>query len=117
MTNATIRELLPPESPRAFDAMRALRPQLRDASEFVALVDESLRATGYRLIGVFEPEAEDAAAVAGFRVTQSICWGRFLYVDDFSTLPAARRRGHGRRLMDWLLAEAGRQGCGQLHLD
>jgi GNAT superfamily N-acetyltransferase len=27
------------------------------------------------------------------------------------------RRGHGRALLRWLLEEAGRQGCDQLHLD
>jgi GNAT superfamily N-acetyltransferase len=46
-----------------------------------------------------------------------LAWGRYLYVDDLSTLPEARRRGHGRRLLDWLTEEARRQGCDQLHLD
>lgn len=30
---------------------------------------------------------------------------------------AARRRGHARSLLDWLLVEARRLGCGQIHLD
>ncbi|HKB51997.1 MAG TPA: GNAT family N-acetyltransferase [Solirubrobacterales bacterium] len=38
-------------------------------------------------------------------------------MDDLSTLPRARRRGHGRQLLDWLVAEAGRLGCEQVHLD
>src|SRR4030095_15394971 len=28
-------------------------------------------------------------------------WGRFLYVDDLSTLPEARRRGYGREVLEW----------------
>ena len=40
-----------------------------------------------------------------------------LYVDDLSTLPAARRRGHARALLDWCAEEAARLGCDALHLD
>ncbi|HEY6777614.1 MAG TPA: GNAT family N-acetyltransferase, partial [Thermoleophilaceae bacterium] len=40
-----------------------------------------------------------------------------LYIDDLSTLPEARRRGHARALLDWCLEEARRLGCDQLHLD
>jgi GNAT superfamily N-acetyltransferase len=75
------------------------------------------RAEGYRLVGAFEEGMEDAVAVAGFRVGHMLAWGRFLYVDDLSTLPAARRRGHGRAVLEWLAEEAGRLGCEQLHLD
>lgn len=63
-----------------------------------------------------EGESE-AAAVAGFRIGHSVAWGHYLYVDDLSTLPDARRCGHGRALLDWLLEEAERLGCDQLHLD
>ena len=97
--------------------MRELRPQLADEESFVKAVDDVQRAEGYRLIGVFDDGRTDAVAVAGFRVGHSLAWGRYLYVDDLSTLPVARRRGYGRRLLDWLLGEAGRLGCGQLHLD
>ena len=58
-----------------------------------------------------------AVAVAGFRIGHMLAWGRFLYVDDLSTLPEARRRGYGRKLLDWLGDEARRLDCEQLHLD
>ena len=35
-----------------------------------------------------------------------LAWGRFLYVDDLSTLPEARRRGYGMELLEWLRDEA-----------
>jgi GNAT superfamily N-acetyltransferase len=38
-------------------------------------------------------------------------------VDDLLTLPDSRRRDYGRQLLDWLLEEAGRLGCDQVHLD
>lgn len=55
--------------------------------------------------------------MAGFRTGHGLAWGHYLYVDDLSTLSEARRRGYGRLLLDWLVEEAGRCGCGQLHLD
>src|SRR4051812_35882421 len=97
--------------------MRALRPALGSADEFVERVDGKQRAEGYRLVAAFDGGTEQAVAVAGFRVGHNLAWGRFLYVDDLSTLPSARRRGLARALMEWLVAEARRESCDQLHLD
>jgi GNAT superfamily N-acetyltransferase len=112
-----VREILPPETRLAYPAMSALRPRLAGEEEFVRLVDTVQRAEGYRLVGAFDPEWPHAAAVAGFRVGNMLAWGHFLYVDDLSTLPEARRRGHGRNLLEWLIEEARRLECDQLHLD
>ena len=112
-----VRELLPPKTGLAFEAMRALRVDLPDEATFVRQVDEVQRAEGYRLAGAFEDGETRARAVAGFRVGNNIAWGHYLYVDDLSTLPEARRRGHGQALLDWLLEEAAQLGCDQLHLD
>ncbi len=97
--------------------MRELRPHYADEAEFVRHVDDVQRAEGYRLIGAFEEGREDAVAVAGFRIGHMLSRGRHLYVDDLSTLPAARRRGYGRALLDWLDEEARRLDCDRLHLD
>lgn len=112
-----IREVLPPDTGSAFRAMKALRADLVDEAAFVRAVDDVQRAEGYRLLGAFEDGESEATAVAGFRVCHSLAWGHYLYVDDLSTLPEARRRGHGRALLDWLLEEAKRLGCEQFHLD
>jgi GNAT superfamily N-acetyltransferase len=55
--------------------------------------------------------------VAGFRVIRNLAWHDTLYVDDLSTLPEARGRGHGRALLEWCKEEGTRQGCTQFHLD
>ncbi|UGS37423.1 GNAT family N-acetyltransferase [Capillimicrobium parvum] len=115
----TVREILPPDTALAFEAMRELRTHLTDAGSFAARVDELQRPEGYRLVGAFdsgEPGAR-ASAVAGFRAGHNLAWGRYVYVDDLSTRPDARRRGHARALLDWLLEEARRLGCDELHLD
>ena len=112
-----IRELPPEETALAFEAMRALRIDQADEAAFVERVNELQRPEGYRLVAALEEGERDAAAVAGFRVGHNLAWGHFLYVDDLSTRPDARRRGHGRALLDWLVEEAARLGCDQLHLD
>jgi GNAT superfamily N-acetyltransferase len=114
---AELREIVPPDTALAFPAMHALRTQYEDEATFVERVDDVQRTEGYRIVGVFENETPRAVAVAGFRVGHMLAWGRFLYVDDLSTLPEARRRGYGRLLLDWLTEEARRLGCEQLHLD
>ncbi len=112
-----IRELLPPETGLAFEAMRALRTHLTYEPTFVLQVDEVQRVEGYRLVAAFEHGEHSATAVAGFRVGHNLAWGHYLYVDDLSTLPSARRRGHGRALLEWLIEEGKRLDCDQLHLD
>ena len=113
---AELREILPPDTGLAYPAMAGLRPQFEDEAAFVARVDDVQRSEGYRLVGVFE-DVPHALAVAGFRVGHMLAWGRFLYVDDLSTLSDARRRDYGQRLLEWLTGEAQRLGCDQLHLD
>jgi len=90
---------------------------VQDEAELVERIDGLQRAQGYRLAGGFEAHTEQAAAGAGFRVLDMLAYGRVLYIDDLSTLPSARRRGHGRALVQWCAEEGTRAGCQQLHLD
>ena len=94
--------------------MRELRTHLRDEDEFVERVLRQPE-QGYRL--AFLEAAGEVRAVAGYRVSENLAWGRFLYVDDLVTATADRGTGWGRMLFDWLVAEAHREGCAQLHLD
>jgi GNAT superfamily N-acetyltransferase len=112
-----IVELLPPETGRAFEAMRELRPQLTSSEGFVAQVDERQRPGGYRLVASVPDQAGPAVAVAGFRPGENLAWGRHLYIDDLSTVPAARGQGHAAALLSWIHQEAERLGCRQVHLD
>jgi GNAT superfamily N-acetyltransferase len=112
----TVRELVAGETALAFEAMRALRGHLADEAEFVRRVDALQRPQGYRLVGVVEGDGT-VSAVAGFRVLEMLAHGRVLYVDDLSTLPAARRRGYARALLEWCAEEASRLGCVSLQLD
>jgi len=111
-----VRELLPGESDLAALALSELRPDLGSRAALVAKV-EAQRAQGYRLAASFQDGDPDAAAVAGFRVCESLAWGRYLYVDDLVTRTALRGGGHADLVFTWVEQEAQRQGCTQLHLD
>ncbi len=99
---------------RCFEVMRELRPHLTDVETFVAHVLRQ-QAQGFRLAFV---EADDEVrAAAGFRITECLWLGKFLYVDDLVTRAADRSRGFGKLLIDWLIAESRAAGCAELHLD
>lgn len=97
--------------------MRELRPRLTSLDAFVQHIDERQRPSGYRLVASVADDQAPAVAVAGFRIGENLAWGRHLYIDDLSTVPAARQQGHARKLLTWLHHEAVRAGCHQVHLD
>ncbi|HEY9659827.1 MAG TPA: GNAT family N-acetyltransferase, partial [Allocoleopsis sp.] len=55
--------------------------------------------------------------VAGFRVSECLAWGKFLYVDDLVVLEAERSKQYGQRLFEWVVDYAKQHACEQLHLD
>ena len=112
-----IRELVPGETHLAYVAMLELRPRIGSSADFVRTVDEKQRKQGYRLIASFDGDDEQAAAAAGFRELDYLAWGHALYCDDLSTRSTFRGRGHAGQLLDWMIDEARRLGCGEFHLD
>lgn len=116
-SDPSVREISSGETACAYEAMRELRTGLTSASGFAERVDGVQRLEGYRLAGAFEDGREDAVTVAGFHLGHHLAWGRFLYVDDLVTRADRRSSGHGQRLLEWLIDEAKRLECDQLHLD
>jgi GNAT superfamily N-acetyltransferase len=98
---------------RCFAVMSELRPHLV-GTDFVARVKRQ-QGEGFKL--AFLSDRKQVKSVAGFRVLNSLSWGTFLYVDDLVTAEDSRSRGHGQKLFAWLLREARRRGCDELHLD
>jgi len=97
-----------------FPLFAELRPHLV-REEIVARVRRQQREHGYEL--VYIADADGPAALAGFRLAEFLAWGRVLYVDDLVTAAARQNRGHGGRLLDWLLATGRERRCDELHLD
>src|SRR5690606_28367957 len=70
----------------------------------------------YRMVALFDGGTQPVS-VAGYRAVHFLAWGRTFYVDDLITDEAARGRGHGGRLLDWLIDEARQLQCPAFHLD
>jgi GNAT superfamily N-acetyltransferase len=111
-----VRELFAGETMAAAEALLCLREDAGPAERLVARIDELQRPEGYRLVASFD-ETGQAVAAGGFRVGHNLAWGRFVYVDDLVTLPEARGRGNATALLRWILDEAVRLDCVQVHLD
>jgi GNAT superfamily N-acetyltransferase len=93
--------------------MKELRPDIAE-EKFVQKVRE-LHKFGYQL--VYLEVSGKPVAVAGFRISESLAWKRYLYVDDLVTLSNERSKGYGSILLKWLTDLAAREGCEQFHLD
>ena len=56
-------------------------------------------------------------AVAGYRFSEYLAWGKILYVDDLVTREKARSKGYGQMMIDWLVEQAKDNNCEEFHLD
>ncbi len=101
------------EIERCYAVMAQLRTQL-EAREFLHRVRRQIQA-GYRL--AYAEVDGTPVAVTGFRVSENLFLGRFLYVDDLVTEEGVRSRGVGKRLFNWLIEFGRRAGCSSLELD
>lgn len=111
-----LRELDEGAVRNAVAALLVLRPRLGDEAAACATVIGQMQ-HGYRLLGVFVAGESEAVAVAGFRIMDTLEWGRALYVEDLVTLGEHRGSGHARALLIRLLVMARDEECQGLHLD
>lgn len=120
LQKAEVREVAAEDTARtyaAFCVLREGRVVMGTSESFTDWVNQRQRPEGYRVVAAFLPGEPDAVAAAGFRVLHQLSKARFLYVDDLVTLPTHRANGYAGMVFDWLVEEARRQGCEQLHLD
>ncbi len=96
-----------------YSVMAELRPHIAERG-FVSRVLRQAK-EGYRL--AFLKEAGTIRAVSGFRIMNTLAWGKYLYVDDLVTRESDRLSGYGERLFGWLVSFAKKRACGELHLD
>jgi len=99
---------------RCWPVFKELRPHIAGPDEFVARWMRQ-RSEGYRI--AYIEEAGDVVAAAGFRVMNTMAWGKILYLDDLVAASAAHGQGFGTRLLVWLQQCARALGCDALHLD
>ena len=97
-----------------YSVMRQLRPHFTQEQAFIAQIQRQL-AQGYRL--AYIQEKNEVKAVAGYRFLEFLAWGKVLYIDDLVTDSNARKNGHGGQLLKWVIEQAKKENCDQVHLD
>lgn len=96
-----------------FPVMAELRGQLQE-DEFLQRVKRQAEIADYKLAYLLDGEVK---AIAGFRISECLAWGKFLYVDDFVAKSGERSKGYGSALFNWLVEYARDEKCQQFHLD
>jgi GNAT superfamily N-acetyltransferase len=99
-----------------YPVMAELRPHV-PADEFLARVKRQQQVAAYELAYLRDRSDGVVKSVAGFRISESLAWGRFLYVDDLVSSSDERSKGYGSVLFDWLVDYARKNNCDQFHLD
>jgi GNAT superfamily N-acetyltransferase len=99
-----------------YPVMAELRPHVKP-DEFVLRVKRQREIAGYELAYLANETDGEVKAVAGFRISESLAWGKFLYVDDLVSRTGERSKGYGGALFDWLVEYAKQNNCEQFHLD
>ena len=96
-----------------FSTMFQLRPHLKKEN-FVEQVRRQQK-DGYQL--AFIEVDNQAVAVAGFFISESLAYGQFLYVYDLVVDENVRSKGYGKHIFEWLVDYAKSKGCEVLKLD
>lgn len=96
-----------------YAVMSELRPHVT-SEDFLPRVRRQMEIAGYKLAYLSDGEVK---AVAGFRISECLAWGVFMYVDDLVSKEGERSKGYGGQLFDWLVEYARGEGCDQFHLD
>ncbi len=94
-------------------AIQALRPQLTDELYQDAIVQTL---ADHRQL-IFIEENNEAAAIAVFETGYNLFRGKYIYIDDLSTLPVYRGKGYAGQLLDWIFEYAQKEQFNQVHLD
>ncbi|HEX9707829.1 MAG TPA: GNAT family N-acetyltransferase [Steroidobacteraceae bacterium] len=96
-----------------YDVMAELRPHV-SRTEFLPVV-RAMQTDGLRLACI--RESGRVVAVAGYRLSTNLFYGKHLYVDDLVTSDSERSKGYGKELLAWLRALAVANDCDAFHLD
>lgn len=97
-----------------FRLFQQLRPHLNGV-EYLEKIKRLQKKYDYHLVAVIENN--EVVAAAGYRVTESLAWGNYFYLDDLITNKKSRRKGFAKILWEWLINQAKINDCEQFHLD
>jgi GNAT superfamily N-acetyltransferase len=101
------------EIQNCYAVMNELRQHI-PSKEFLQRIKKQEKIADYKLAYLLD---EEVKAVAGFRISECLAWGKFLWVDDLVSKSRERSKGYGGMMFDWLVEYAKKENCEQLHLD
>ena len=96
-----------------YPVMVNLRPDLSE-DEYYERVSQQI-SEGYQL--AYLASDGKTVCVAGFKFSNTLAWGKILYVDDLVTLASERSHGHGEKMFAWLVDYGRENNCAEVHLD
>ncbi len=96
-----------------FEVMSHLRPHILEEG-FVEKVRRQYEG-GYKI--VYVTEGASVASLAGFRLLETMAWGKILYIDDLITHPCYIKRGYASDILDCICELAKNKLCDEVHLD
>jgi N-acetylglutamate synthase-like GNAT family acetyltransferase len=96
-----------------FLVISQLRPHL-EQDNFVEQVRYQMK-EGYQL--AFLEVEKQAVAVVGFRISNCLASGKFLYIDDLVVDELKRSHSYGQQLFQWLIEYARNHECKHLSMD
>jgi len=94
-------------------AIQALRPMLNDD----IYLESAQKTLADNRQFIFIEEHQEAAAVAVFETGYNLFRGKYIYIDDLTTLPEYRGNGYASVLLDWIMEYARNEKFDQIHLD
>ena len=99
---------------QCFPIIKQLRPHLTEQG-FIQQVQRQSVDYGYQLC--YLEESGELKCVAGFRISECLAHGKYLYIDDLVTDELQRSRGYGEQVFEWLVNYARLKGCNKIGLD
>ncbi|CAG9165870.1 GNAT family N-acetyltransferase [Cupriavidus pampae] len=104
----------PAELQQGFQVMRELRPHLYDEQGFVKQLTRQ-QEQSYRLLAAIMDG--EVVGLAGYRLTENLLYGKFIYVDDLVITAQLRGSKVGGALLAEVRAQAIARGCNMFVLD
>jgi GNAT superfamily N-acetyltransferase len=98
------------------EALFAFRPNLEEAT-YINLVLDMIAHERFKLVYIPNEDNTKAAAFVGYRTLHMLRTGWIIYVDDLYTDPAYRGKGYAGALLDYVDADAVKNGIKGVHLD
>jgi GNAT superfamily N-acetyltransferase len=97
-----------------FLVFQELRDEIKDRQIYI---EQVIRQTqeGYTL--TFIREHNEVASCMGYRIFETLGWGKILYIDDLITRAKSRKKGFGKILLEYAIEQGRFKKCDQIHLD